>query len=162
MLSTACQRLWRWVCGFPKRVLAGTHHVDLHEIVPVKERDFKKKVRLPTWHKCVYACAKQEENVTKKLAPMRRDPVPEMVWTVMFCQENRGSVYLALKMCTVSCLSHHSTYPATLQDLIISTKSQLGAGLGKVPQTTDAKVLLVQLFGCNDGLCLQVGKSTKG
>lgn len=33
----------------------------------------------------------QNSQLTKKLAPMRRDPVPEMVWTVMFCWERKSS-----------------------------------------------------------------------
>lgn len=28
-LWAACRRLWRWVCGFPRRVWADTHHVGL-------------------------------------------------------------------------------------------------------------------------------------
>lgn len=33
-------------------------------------------------------------DLTKKLAPMRRDPVPEMVWTVMFCWEMRNAALI--------------------------------------------------------------------
>lgn len=88
---------------------------------------------------------------------MRRDPVPEMVWTVMFCWEKRSGLksvrtdWNFIKYGVVKI----QTYPATLQDLIISTKSQLGTGLGKLPQTTNGKVLLIQLFGCSHGLCLE-------
>lgn len=46
------------------------------------------------------------------------------------------------------------TYSAALQDLIIGAKSQLGTGLGELPQTSDGEVLLVQLFGCNQSLRL--------
>lgn len=35
MLWAACQRLWRWECGFPRRAWAGTHRVDLHGIETV-------------------------------------------------------------------------------------------------------------------------------
>lgn len=48
----------------------------------------------------------------------------------------------------------HSTYPATLQYFTIGTKSQLGTGLAKLPKSTDGKVLLVQLFGCDERFCL--------
>lgn len=84
-----------------------------------------------------------------------------MVWTVMFCWEKRtaaliwiSAVRSDLNFIYFNVVNHHPTYPATLQDLIISTKSQLGAGLGKLSQTTNGKVLLIQLFGCNDSLCL--------
>lgn len=46
-------------------------------------------------------------------------------------------------------------YPAALQDLTISTKCELGAGLGKIPQTTNGKIFLIQLFCCNYSLRLE-------
>lgn len=87
---------------------------------------------------------------------MRRDPVPEMVWTVMLCwEEKSGLKTVGFDLSFIKFgAADTQTYPAALQHLIISTKSQLGAGLGKLPQTTNGKVLLIQLFGCNQSLCL--------
>lgn len=97
---------------------------------------------------------------------MRRDPVPEMVWTVILCCETNTDVLIWTEkhnhiilhiMKHVIKLDLHTppTYPATLQDLTVSTKSKLGTSFGKFTQTTNGKVLFIQLFGCNQSLSLQ-------
>lgn len=65
---------------------------------------------------------------------MRRDPVPEMVWTVMFCLEKKkAAAKIGAKYCQSPFQQNFvlikPTYPAALQDFTISTKSELGAAL---------------------------------
>lgn len=108
----------------------------------------------------MFLCRPTGKHLTTKLAPIRSDPVPEMVWTVMLCLETRTaasswtkSIRMVLSSIYFSVLTP-PTYPGTFQHFIISAKSQLGTGLGEFTKTPNGKVLLVQLFGCNDRLCL--------
>ena len=39
-LWAACQRLWKWVCGFPRRAWAGTRHVGLRGIETVTREKY--------------------------------------------------------------------------------------------------------------------------
>lgn len=83
-LWAACLHLWRSVCDFPRTAWGGTRHVDLHGNETVGWERPSKRTRL-TW---MLVCPEISQ-LTRKLAPIRRDPVPEMVWTVMLCWERR-------------------------------------------------------------------------
>lgn len=100
--SAASQHPWRWGCGFPRTAWADTRHAHLHES--------ETKTRQTPGHespaRISSSAEKQQqkgENFTRKLAPMRRDPVPEMVCTVMFCtergREGEGRGGLGFKYC---------------------------------------------------------------
>lgn len=77
-----------------------------------------------------------------------------MVWTVMLCWENKTTAMIGTLRRGLHVIGI-LTYPAILQHLAILAKSQLSTGLVKLPQTTDGKVLLIQLFGCNQSFRLE-------
>lgn len=89
--SAACLHLWRWVCGFPKRASAGTHHALQCGTVTATSKRNKTWITMPSNYgkKARKKERKRKKRLTRKLAPTRRDPVPEMVWTVILWGKRR-------------------------------------------------------------------------
>ena len=148
------------VCGFPRRVWAGTRHVG-----PPWNRACDKGKFWWDNQPDLNVCLCDEVSNTRGPPPkscLRCAEIRFLRWFGRWCSVGRRDLLhwfgLSEPIWTLSSLEYLTlpTYPAALQDFIISTESEFSAGLGKLPQTTDAKVLLIHLFGCNNTLCLGI------